>query len=75
MTRINIYLTKNLEQHIEMLSRQQRQPMAAVIRDLLSLCLHHKAKEMESSGASLLRLSTIGGTGPKDLSTHHDDYL
>jgi hypothetical protein len=75
MIRVNIYLTKSLEQHIELLSKRQRQPVAAVIRDLLSLGLHQKTKEQETAGSALLRLSQIGGTGPTDLATHHDDYL
>jgi hypothetical protein len=75
MIRKHIYIPKSLEQHIDMLAKQARRPQTEVVRDLLEIGLKHKAKEQESSGSALLRLSQVGGTGPKDLAAHHDDYL
>jgi len=77
MIRKQIYLTRELEQHIHVLSQQQKKPEAEVIRDLLETGL--KKQRPISTGEALLGLAklgeTLGMSGPTDLSERHDDYL
>jgi len=59
-----------------MLAKREKKPEAEVIRELLSEGLQSASHvKRESTGASLLRLAAIGGTGPADLSKRIDDYL
>ena len=77
MIRKQIYLTKELDQHIHVLSQQQNKPEAEVIRELLKNGL--KNERPMSTGEALLGLATLGEklgmSGPTDLSERHDDYL
>jgi hypothetical protein len=77
MIRKQIYLTRELDQYIHMLSKKQNKPEAEVIRDLLATGI--KKQQPMSTGEALLGLATLGETlgmsGPTDLSERHDDYL
>ena len=77
MIRKQIYLTRELDRHIHMLSQQQHKPEAEVIRDLLETGLNRR--QPTSTGAVLLGLAALGEklgmAGPTDLSERHDDYL
>ena len=77
MIRKQIYLTRELDQHIHVLSKQQNKPEAEVIRDLLETGI--KKQHPMSTGEALLGLVTLGEklvmSGPNDLSERHDDYL
>ncbi len=77
MIRKQIYLTKELNQHIHVLSQQQNKPEAEVIRELLKTGL--KRELPMSTGEALLGLATLGEklsmSGPTDLSERHDNYL
>ena len=77
MIRKQIYLAKELDQHIHVLSQQQNKPEAEVIRDLLKTGL--KRERPISTGDALLGLAKLGEklsmSGPTDLSERHDEYL
>lgn len=77
MIRKQIYLTRELNQHIHVLSQKQHKPESEVIRELLETGIR-KHPSM-STGEALLGLSKLGEklgmSGPADLSERHDDYL
>jgi hypothetical protein len=77
MVRKQIYLTRELDQYIHVLSQKQNKPEAEVIRGLLETGIKRQAPM--STGEALLGLATLGETlgmaGPTDLSERHDDYL
>jgi hypothetical protein len=77
MIRKQIYLTRELDQYIHLLSQKQNRPEAEVIRDLLETGI--KRQGPMSTGEALLGLATLGEAlgmaGPTDLSERHDDYL
>jgi hypothetical protein len=77
MIRKQIYLTRELDQHIHVLSQKENKSEAEVIRELLETGL--KKQPPMSTGEALLGLAHLGEqlgiAGPSDLSTRHDDYL
>jgi predicted DNA-binding protein len=77
MIRKQIYLTRELDQHIHVLSQKENKPEAQVIRELLETGI--KKQHPMSTGEALLGLSRLGEklgiAGPTDLSERHDDYL
>ncbi len=77
MIRKQIYLTRELNQHIHVLAQKQNKPEAEVIRELLETGMQ-KQPPM-STGEALLGLAklgeTLGVSGPVDLSQRHDDEL
>ncbi len=77
MIRKQIYLTRELDQHIHVLSRKQNKPESEVIRELLETGI--KKQPSISTGEALFGLATLGEklgmSGPADLSDRHDDYL
>ena len=77
MIRKQIYLTRELDQLIDVLSQKENKPEAEVIRELLETGI--KQQHPMSTGEALLGLARLGEklgiAGPTDLSTHHDDYL
>jgi predicted DNA-binding protein len=77
MIRKQIYLTRELDQHIHVLSQQQNKPEAEIIRALLETGI--KKQHPMSTGEALLGLAALGEklgmSGPTDLSERHDDYL
>ena len=76
MIRTQVYLTENQARDIKLRARRENKHEAEVIRELLNEGMKKSAsKALESTGESLLRLATIGGKGPADLSSHVDDYL
>jgi hypothetical protein len=77
MVRKQIYLTRELDRYIHVLSQKQAKPEAEVIRGLLETGI--KRQGSMSTGEALLGLATLGEAlgmaGPTDLSERHDDYL
>ena len=77
MIRKQIYLTRELDQFIHVLSQKQNKPEAEVIRELLQTGI--KKQPRMSTGEALLGLAKLGEnlglTGPADLSERHDEYL
>jgi hypothetical protein len=76
MIRTQIYLTEAQARNIKLRAKREKKHEAEVIRELVNVGLKTApSARQESTGASLLRLATIGGKGPADLSTRIDDYL
>jgi hypothetical protein len=76
MTRTKVYLTEDQARDIKLRAKREKKPEAEVIRELVNEGLKTARHQgQESTGESLLRLATIGGKGPADLSTRLDDYL
>jgi len=76
MIRTQVYLTEDQARDIKLRARRENKHEAEVIRELLNEGMKKSAsKALESTGESLLRLATIGGKGPADLSSRVDDYL
>jgi hypothetical protein len=76
MIRTQVYLTEEQARDIKIRAKRERKHEAEVIRELLRDGLKMAASQtQESTGDSLLRLATIGGKGPADLSSRIDDYL
>jgi len=76
MIRTQVYLTENQARVIKLRARRENKHEAEVIQELLNEDMKKSAsKAQESTGESLLRLATIGGKGPADLSSRVDDYL
>jgi len=74
MIRTQVYLTKELDQQIELTAKRYRKPKAQVIRELLARGLS-TSRRRETIGQGLRRLASVGATGPADLSSRIDDYL
>lgn len=76
MIKTQVYLTEEQARDIKLRAKRERKREAEIIRELLTTGLQAaRGKHQESTGASLLRLAAIGGTGPADLSSRIDDYL
>jgi hypothetical protein len=76
MIRTHVFLTDEQARDIKLKAKRENKREAEVIRELLSEGMKTStAKAQESTGESLLRLATIGGKGPADLSSRVDDYL
>ena len=76
MIRTRVYLTEDQARDIKLRARRENKHEAEVIRELLNEGMKKSASNaQESTGESLLRLATIGGKGPADLSSRVDDYL
>ena len=76
MIRTQVYLTDEQARDIKLRAWRENKHEAEVIRELLSEGMKKSTnKAQESTGESLLRLATIGGKGPADLSSRVDDYL
>lgn len=76
MIRTQVYLTDEQARDIKLRAKRENKHEAEVIRELLNEGIKKSAnKAQESTGESLLRLATIGGKGPSDLSSRVDDYL
>jgi hypothetical protein len=75
MIRTQVYLTEEQARDIKLRAKREKKREAEVIRELLSQGLKTKSSRHESTAESLLRLATIGGKGPADLSSRVDDYL
>jgi hypothetical protein len=76
MIRTQVYLTEEQARNIKLRAKREQKPEAEVIRELLSKGLQTPSRQQgESTGESLLRLATIAGKGPADLSSRIDDYL
>lgn len=77
MIRKQIYLTRELNQHIHVLAQKQQKPESEVIRELLETGI--KRQPPINTGEALLGLAklgeTLGVSGPVDLSQRHDDEL
>ena len=76
MIRTQVYLTEEQARDIKLRAKREKKREAEVIGELLSNSLKTVPSERrESTGESLLRLASIGGKGPADLSVRIDDYL
>ena len=76
MIRTQVYLTEEQARDIKLRAKREKKREAEVIGELLSNSLKTVPSERrESTGESLLRLASIGGKGPADLSVSIDDYL
>lgn len=78
MIRTQIYLTKDLYQHIDLIAKREKKSKAGVIRDTLQKSLAAK-KQYKNASEALLALAKLGERlkvkAPKDLSVNHDKYL
>ncbi len=74
MIQKTITLTDELNQQIQRRVKQGNKPEDEVIRELPESGIEAR-KPRGTVGEGLLRLAKLGITGPKDLSTRHDDYL
>lgn len=74
MIRTQVYLPKDLYQQVDIVSRKENKAKAAIIRELLAVGLRKKKSQIKVKEA-FLELAKIAGEGPKDLSSHLDDYL
>jgi hypothetical protein len=73
MVRTQIYLPTNMYQQLVAWGEQINQPMAEIIRRLISDGLKKKPVK---AGNNLLELTKINGRGgPKDLAAKMDEYL
>ena len=76
MIRTQVYLTEEQARDIKLRAKREKKREAEVIGELLSNSLKTVPSDRrESTGESLLRLASIGGKGPADLSVSIDDYL
>jgi hypothetical protein len=76
MIRTQVYLTEEQARDIKLRAQRENKREAEVIRELLSKGLQSSSRtKHESTGDSLLRLATIGGKAPADLSLRVDEYL
>ncbi len=80
MIRTHIYITEEQARDIKLRAKRERRRESDVTRDLLERGRFvTQGRKQESVGEALLRLAQLGKkyrmTGPKDLSTNHDDYL
>jgi hypothetical protein len=73
MIRTQVYLTEEQARDIKLRAKREKKREAEVIRELLSQ--GQSSGRHESTAESLLRLATIGGKGPADLSSRVGDYL
>jgi predicted DNA-binding protein len=76
MIRTQVYLTKDLYQTIDLLSKREKKPKAQVIRETLVRGMEKRRKKNASE--ALLELAKLGEKlnikGPTDLSVNHDKY-
>src|SRR3954471_22593842 len=75
MIRTQVYITEEQARDIKLQAKREKKREAEVIRELISEGLKRADVRRESTGESLLRLASIGGRGPADLSSRIDDYL
>src|SRR3954451_18067400 len=75
MIRTQVYITEEQARDIKLHAKREKKREAEVIRELISEGLKTAGFRRESTGESLLRLASIGGRGPADLSSRIDDYL
>jgi len=75
MIRTQVYLTEEQARDIKLQAKREKKREAEVIRELINEGLKRADVRRESTGVSLLRLASIGGRGPADLSSRIDDYL
>ncbi|HUD44500.1 MAG TPA: ribbon-helix-helix domain-containing protein [Patescibacteria group bacterium] len=78
MIRTQVYLTQQLNQSLDIISKQEKKPKAQIIREALEDGIKQKTY-MSNAGKALLELAEFGKKlhikGPKDLSTNIDKYL
>lgn len=76
MIRTQVYLPKDLYQHIDLVAKREKKAKAQVIREVLDEGIK---KKHGNAGEALLRLAKLGEKlnirGPKDLSKNIDKYL
>ncbi len=73
MIRTQVYLPEDLGMEIKLKAKRDKKSKAEIIRAALERGLvERKASNL---GDELLKIASLGGRGPKDLSTNHDDYL
>ena len=76
MIRTQIYLPKDLYQHIDLLAKREKKAKAAVIREVLEEGVKRK---QGNAGKVLLEIAAMAEKykwkGPKDLSKNIDKYL
>jgi metal-responsive CopG/Arc/MetJ family transcriptional regulator len=76
MTTTQVTLPEDLLRDIRLQAKREQKDEDEIIRELLRVGLTNKRRQTKvSTGASLLRLAEVEGTGPSDLSTRADDYL
>ena len=73
MIRTQIYLPTSMYQQLVAWAQQINQPMAGVIRMLVTKGLNERQKKPMNNLADLAKLNITGG--PKDLSSKMDEYL
>jgi hypothetical protein len=70
MIRTQVTLPEELLRDIKLQAKREQKDENYIIQELLRVGLTNKRRQAkESTGASLLRLAEIEGTGPSDLST------
>ncbi len=74
MIRTQIYLPKQLYNHIRVVAQKEQKSSAQIIRELLEKSLSLKVKGV-NAGEALLKLAKIQAKGSRDLSTNVDRYL
>lgn len=74
MIRTQVYLPRQLYNHIRVVAQREQRPAAEVIRELLEKSLAIKGKST-NVGEALMKLASVGAKGPRDLSKKIDSYL
>ncbi len=74
MVRTQVYLPKEVYQHINLVAQKEQKPAAQVIRELLYDGLVRRQKTM-TIGQALQQLTQVKAQAPEDLSTNIDAYL
>ena len=72
MIRTTIMLPEELKSEAEHVAHLSRRSLGQVIRDALK---REVEQHMTPREDPLFKLETFDSSGPKNLSTHHDDYL
>ncbi len=72
MKRTTVMLPEDLKCDAEHVAHTSNRSLGQVIRDALK---REVERQMNPSEDPLFKLETFDAEGPKDLSSHHDDYL
>ena len=76
MVRMQIYLEDDTRRDLGMLAKQEKRPVAKVMRDILREGIARRKKSDTSGVKTLLALTEIGATSDdRRLSEHIDHYL
>jgi len=76
MIRTQVFLTEDQYHNIRLQAEREKKPASKVIRDLLDEGFDQRRQQAAQSVLDgLIKLSQVGASGPKDLSSRIDDYL